>query len=237
MCVESFLIPFEKQFLQSSGYGNVNDSLYVLHMPESVDACWNGMRTNCIPKTILPCNGKNAPISTECPSFGQRGPYCLDLGAVATAPTTVSKTPEMTTVVASTSLVMLLLIAKDVAKKVEKKRPTKYRWTSSLLSISHYRGPQNFKLQNRSSSRNARKTSYIKPMEWDGDIYMHLARSCDNRPRVDSFRHIFRRHPFVLYLVCPRVITLRCSQLWRTRYGRMKRLKIQCREPSSKLHP
>lgn len=91
MCVESFLIHFEKQFLQSSGYGNVKDLLCVLHMLKSVDACWNGMRTNCIRKTILPCTGKNAPIPTERLRFGQRGPYCLDLGAIATAQRQLAK--------------------------------------------------------------------------------------------------------------------------------------------------
>ncbi|CCI44893.1 unnamed protein product [Albugo candida] len=32
-------------------------------------------------KQLYPVRGKNAPIPTERPRFGQRGPYCLDLGA------------------------------------------------------------------------------------------------------------------------------------------------------------
>ncbi|CCI11546.1 unnamed protein product [Albugo candida] len=33
-------------------------------------------------KQLYPVRGKNAPILTERPRFGQHGPYCLDLGAV-----------------------------------------------------------------------------------------------------------------------------------------------------------
>ena len=32
-------------------------------------------------KQLYPVRGKNAPIPTERPRFGHRGPYCLDLGA------------------------------------------------------------------------------------------------------------------------------------------------------------
>lgn len=173
-------------------------------------------------KRFFPVPGKNAPIPTERPRFGQQGPYCLDLGAVATDPTTAQEIPENAPVVASTSLVMLLLIEKDVAKKVEGKRPNKYAGLhlSSRYHTTGGGGTPEFPVQNPSSPWNGGKissTRTIKPVEWDGDIYMHLARSCGHRHRVDPFRIYFRRHPFVLYLSWPRVITTRCSQPRRTR--------------------
>ena len=94
-------------------------------------------------KQLFPVGGKNAPIPTERPRYGQRGPYCLDLGAVASTPTKVQKPakkqPTKAEVVASTSLVLTVSIQKELSRKVESKLSDQMSLEFILLRISHFR--------------------------------------------------------------------------------------------------
>lgn len=55
------------------------------------------MRENHVWQTTRPSSEKTAPIPTELPPFGERGPYYLNLGASATPPTAAPKPKKKTT--------------------------------------------------------------------------------------------------------------------------------------------
>ena len=175
-------------------------------------------------KQLFPVRGKNAPIPTERRRYGQRGPYCLDLGAVASTPTKARKPAKKQStkaqVVASTSLVLTVPIQKELSRKVERKLSD--QMSLELHSPPDITPPRTLALpQPAPLSSHLRKPQLHKSYQnlWIG---MGIPR-CSGHVRVSNvtmwipFATWFRRHALVLYPVwLPKIIFL-FSRKWRCR--------------------
>ena len=148
-------------------------------------------------KQLFPVRGKYAPLPTESLRYGQCGPYCLDLGAVASTPTKARKPAKKQStkaqVVASTSLVLTVPIQKELSRKVERKLSD--QMSLEFNSPPDIKPPSTLALQQTALPLLALEETSApqvlsEPLEWDGDTEMQWARSSIKRHRVDPFRHM-----------------------------------------------
>ena len=92
-------------------------------------------------RQLYPVRGKNAPLPTERPRYGQRGPYCLDLGANVSVPGQQQKQrnakPQQRIMGLLRQLPFMFKGTKSWRGKRRGRIPTKFRWSSTLLSSLH----------------------------------------------------------------------------------------------------